>query len=56
MCKHNHVRLEGTGSIRFSGGELLDDTQVKTICLDCGGELDDSEFDGLFDNDPEFEI
>lgn len=50
-CLHTKTVTEITGSITFSGGEILDTIQERVICLDCGENVIDIE-----DDDPVFEI
>ena len=41
MCTHTHTVLETTGTISFSGGDMIDTIQDQVVCLDCGKEIGD---------------
>lgn len=36
QCQHFNTVITTTGSIRFSAGEIIDDTREELVCLDCG--------------------
>lgn len=41
QCEHLHTTITTTGSIRFYGGEVIDDTRDELVCLDCGQVIEE---------------
>lgn len=39
-CPHLHTTIDTIGSIQFYAGDVIDTTEDRLICSDCGANLD----------------
>jgi len=51
-CTHEHTMTFTTGGHHYSQGEVWDDIQERTTCLDCGNELPRTVIDTKEDEMP----
>jgi hypothetical protein len=40
MCNHLRTKVNTSGGMYFSAGEIIDTIQETVICLDCGEEIE----------------